>query len=113
MSSSKVFFRIGPEPRRAIRLGEKGFSLLLPDDQTVVGIALLLDGYRVALDHHHISSSESFEGKALARRIGVLHPTGNPLDFFFDVKTLHDVAVRIMNRMSTGGSRNGGRAITT
>lgn len=92
--------RIGPEPERAIKMTEKGYTLVLPEGVSKPeGIVIFPDGWKVDLSKY-LEMEGSFEFESLSRNLALLHITsGNPLDFYFDKETLDDVSARIQSAL--------------
>lgn len=88
--------RIGPEPDRRIPMTERGYSLLLPENDAVVaGVAVFIDPRRFQPSSLPVDQG-SFDAAALGRKMAVLHiTTGNPLDFLFGEGSVQEVAERI------------------
>ena len=102
------FLRIGPEPERRIPMTERGYSLLLPEDDAAVvpGVVVFIDPGRFRVPPGGLEPG-SFEAEALGRSLGILHiTTGDPLDFLFgdsEVRVLADRTAAVLGEAGLDG----------
>jgi len=90
------FLRIGPEPSRMVPMTERGHTLIVPEVASRTrGVVVFIDSRRFATESFEPSPGE-LETESLARNVAILHmTTGNPLDFLFDERVLHDLSDRL------------------
>jgi len=91
------YLKIGPEPEQMIPMVEKGYTLILPDNEVVNGVIVVPDGNRMNFKEF-INKNGTLENEALKKNAAVIHIlTGNPLDFYFTDDTMNDVAKRLQS----------------
>jgi hypothetical protein len=88
------YLRIGPEQEQMIPMVEKGFTLILPEEE-VKGVIVVPTGERFDFKET-TNKNGSLENEALKKNFAVLHIlSGNPLDFYFTNNIVSDAAKRL------------------
>ena len=98
--------RIGPEPHRAIPLGERGHTLVLPElaeGERPAGLLLFPGGPRATVGGL-LETEGTLHREAVKHGVAILHLTlGNPIDFYFGEEPLAEIARELVRLRSEHG----------
>jgi hypothetical protein len=105
--SPQGHLRIGNEPERIIPMVERGFSLILPEEDVVIQGVVIVAGSRRFNVKEAAGKDSTIENEALKKNLAVLYVfSGNPLDFYFTNSVLQNITGMIQSALKENNLDN-------